>query len=168
MEKEDLPLLLEWFNSPEFADRYNPLKAQTSKAEIEKEFDKIGLERQWFLIETKDGSQVGFIEQFVVRDHWGIGFALVPSERGKGYCTEAVQLMADYLFLSKEITKILTLTHVDNIASQKVLEKTGFKREGLLRKELLMWGKWVDCYRYSILREEWKEPKILTKVASQT
>ena len=165
VEKEDLPLLLDWFNNPEFSGRYNPLNSQQSKAEIEKKHDNMGFEKKWFIIERKDGSKIGFIDQFAVRDHWGIGFALVPSERGKGYCTEAVQLMVDYLFLSKDIAKILTLTHIENIASQKVLEKTGFKREGLLLKELFMWGKWVDCYRYSILREDWKEPKILTKTS---
>jgi len=34
-EKDDLPLLSEWFNSPEFAGRYNPLDAQESKTDIE-------------------------------------------------------------------------------------------------------------------------------------
>jgi RimJ/RimL family protein N-acetyltransferase len=162
VEKEDLPLVAEWKNNLDYIGEYNPIR-QLSKGEIEKNYDKLGSEEKWFLIEKKDGSKIGFIDQFAVRDHWGIGFALVPSERGKGYCTEAVQLMVDYLFLSKDTTKILTLTHIENIASQKVLEKTGFKREGLLRKELFMWGKWVDCYRYSILREEWKKPKILQR-----
>jgi RimJ/RimL family protein N-acetyltransferase len=162
VEKEDLPLIAEWKNKLDHIGEYNPLR-QLSKGETEKNYDKLGTEEKWFLIEKKDGSKIGFIDQFAVRDQWGIGFALVPSERGKGYCTEAVQLMVDYLFLSKDTTKILTLTHIENIASQKVLEKTGFKREGLLRKELFMWGKWVDCYRYSILREEWKKPKILQR-----
>ena len=162
VEREDLPLIAEWKNNLDYIGEYNPLR-QLSKGEIEKNYDKLGPEEKWFLIEKKDGSKIGFIDQFVVRDHLGIGFVMVPSERGKGYCTEAVHLMVDYSFLSKDITKILTLTHIENIASQKVLEKTGFKREGLLRKELFMWGKWVDSYRYSILREEWKEPKILTR-----
>jgi hypothetical protein len=30
------------------------------------------------------------------------------------------------------------------------------------KKEMFVWGKWADGYLYSILREEWKEPKILT------
>jgi RimJ/RimL family protein N-acetyltransferase len=164
VEKEDLPLVAEWKNNLDYIGEYNPLR-QMSKGEIEKNYDKLGPEEKWFLIEKKDGSKIGFIDHFAVRDHLGIGYFLVLSERGKGYCTEAVQLMVDYLFLSKDIPKILTLTHIENIASQKVLEKTGFKREGLLRKELFMWGKWVDSYRYSILREEWKEPRILTKTA---
>jgi RimJ/RimL family protein N-acetyltransferase len=43
------------------------------------------------------------------------------------------------------------------------LEKVGFKKEGIIRKHDFVYGKWIDDYIYSILREEWKEPKILTK-----
>ena len=73
--------------------------------------------------------------------------------------------MVDYLFLSKNIVRIQAGTHVENKASQKILERSGFKREGLVRKEMFVRGKWTDIYLYSILREEWKEPKILTKTA---
>lgn len=51
------------------------------------------------------------------------------------------------------------------MASQRALEKAGFRREGALRKAL--WdaeGKWADGYMYSILKEEWDEPRILTKI----
>jgi RimJ/RimL family protein N-acetyltransferase len=90
---------------------------------------------------------------------------LVPSERGKGYGTEALGIMVDYLFLSKEVMRIQVQTDVRNAVSQKVIEKVGFKREGTLRKDFFMRGEWVDAYIYSILREEWKEPKILTNKA---
>jgi RimJ/RimL family protein N-acetyltransferase len=166
VEKEDLPLLLDWFDSLEFAGKYNPLHAQEPRAEFEKRYDKLGSEEKWFLIERKDGSKIGFIGQFAVRSYWEIGYVLIPSERGKDYCTEAVQLMVDYLFLSKDIVRIQAGTHIENVASQKVLEKAGFKREGLMRKEMFAWGKWADTYIYSILREEWKEPGILTRTTS--
>ena len=162
-EKEDLPLLLEWFNSPEFAGRYNPLDTQESKAEIEKTYEKLGSERAWFLIQKKDGSRIGFMGMRVFRTCWEIGYVLIPSERGKGYCTEAVQLAVDYLFMSKDIVRIQAGTDPENVASQKVLEKAGFQREGRIRKGLFAWGNWADGYIYGILREEWKEPKILTK-----
>jgi ribosomal-protein-alanine N-acetyltransferase len=52
---------------------------------------------------------------------------------------------------------------VRNEGSQKVLGKAGFKKEGVVRKSLFARGEWRDFYLYSILREEWKEPKTLTK-----
>jgi RimJ/RimL family protein N-acetyltransferase len=90
-----------------------------------------------------------------------IGYDVVPSERGKGYGTEATQLIVDYLFLSKDIQRIQAITDVRNKPSQRVLEKTGFQREGTIRKSGCVRGAWTHAYLYSILREEWKQPKTL-------
>jgi len=113
----------------------------------------------------KDGNKIGYFGIGLVGPYWEIGYVLIPSERGKGYCSEAVQLGVDYLFLTKDIVRVQAITHIENIASQKILEKTGFQREGIIRKGQFAWGNWHDLYLYSILREEWKEPKILTKTA---
>lgn len=165
LEKEDLPLIAEWFSSPEVFGRYNSLR-QMSKTEAEKMFES-PLELKIFLIEKKDGGKVGFVGHFYVLHpavrQLEIGYSLVPNERGKGYCTEAVNIMVDYLFLSKESRRIQAQTDLRNVASQKVLEKVGFKKEGTLRRNFFTRGEWRDACIYSILREEWKEPKILTK-----
>jgi RimJ/RimL family protein N-acetyltransferase len=92
-----------------------------------------------------------------------IGYALIPTERGNGFCTEAVKIMVDYLFMSKDTVRIQAATTLENKASQKVLEKIGFQREGTIRKGIFLWGNWADLHLYGMLREEWKEPKILTK-----
>jgi RimJ/RimL family protein N-acetyltransferase len=168
MEKEDLPLFAEWVNKPEFFGEYNPLR-QTSKAEIEKDYDKSTLEQTGFIIEKKDGSKIGYICHFTLVHPAGrpleIGYSLVPNERGKGYGTEAVEIMVDYLFLSKGIMRVQACTDARNLASQKALEKAGFKKEGTMRKYLFSRGELRDACLYSILREEWKQPKILTKTA---
>ena len=165
VEKEDLPLLAEWFNKPEAFGEYIPLR-QVSRTEAEKMFEGPH-ERKSFIIEKKDGSKIGFITHFYVLHpasrQLEIGYSLVPTERGNGYCTEATRLMVDYLFLSKDTMRIQAQTDPGNIASHKVLEKAGFKKEGTLRKSFFMRGELRDCYIYSILREEWKEPKILTR-----
>jgi hypothetical protein len=62
-------------------------------------------------------------------------------------------------------TRIQGATNVRNKASQRVLEKAGFRIEGTCRKSSIVRGVWTDSHLYSILREEWKEPKILTKTA---
>jgi len=167
VEKEDLPLLAEWFNKPEVVGEYQGLR-QFSKSEFEKAFgadDK--REEKMFFIEKKDGTKLGWIGHFYVLHPAGrlleIGYTILPGERRKGYCTEAVNIMLDYLFLSKDTMRIQATTDVRNLASQKVLEKTGFKKEGTLRKTGLVRGQWTDDYLYSILREEWKEPRTLTK-----
>jgi RimJ/RimL family protein N-acetyltransferase len=92
-----------------------------------------------------------------------IGYAVLPNERRKGYGSEAIEIIVDYLFLTKNIVRIQAETHPENIASQKVLEKAGFKKEGIIRKSFFSRGVWRDTAMFSIIREEWKEPKILTR-----
>lgn len=167
MEKDEIPIFAEWANKPEFFGRYNPL-VQMTKTEVEKMLDNPS-DFKLFFVEKKDGSKIGFVAHFHVL-HLGtgtkqleIGYSLIPSERGKGYCSEAVKLMVDYLFLSKEVMRIQAQTDMRNVASQKVLEKAGFKKEGALRKNFFVRGEWTDDYMYSIMREDWKKPKILSR-----
>jgi RimJ/RimL family protein N-acetyltransferase len=164
MEKEDLPLLKEWMNNPEFLGEYMP-PTQWSGTELEKLFEANPFELKVFIIEKKDGSKIGYISHY--NSYLGyvklleIGYDLLPSERGKGYGTEATQLMVDYLFLSMDVSRIQATISIRNKASERVLEKAGFTREGTIRKTSR--GARRDAYLYSILREEWKQPKILTK-----
>jgi len=166
-EKEDATLLAQWFNDPEFLGEYQDFPNQVSKLQLEKRISEpLSSPMQWvdFIIEKKDGTQIGWISHYIGSQNFGwmeIGYALIPSERGKGYGTEAIQIMVDYLFLTKDILRIQVVTNVRNVSSQRVLEKTGFKREGTLRKALYVRGEWADGYLYSILRDEWKKPKIL-------
>jgi ribosomal-protein-alanine N-acetyltransferase len=169
MEKEDLPLYNEWSNNPEFLGKYfSPI--QRSRTEMEKVMSEPSPhEFKDFIIEKKDGTKVGFITFFYVLHPMGrmleMGYALIPSERGKGYCTEAAQIILDYLFLSKEIVCVQATTDSENIASQRVLQRVGFKKEGTMRKRSYVRGKWRDITLFSVLGEEWKEPKILTRTA---
>jgi len=163
MEKEDVPLLAEWFNNPDFSGEYNPLE-QESRTEIEKKFNDL----KSSIIEKKDGSKIGSIGHFATAEKLlEIGFSVIPPERGKGYCTEAVKILVDYIFLSRDVMRLQARTDVRNVAAQKVLENAEFTKEGIVRKSIFIRGEWRDMFLYSILREAWKEPKILTKTTSQ-
>lgn len=162
IEKEDLPLYAKWLNDPAFFGEYNPLE-QTTKTEMEKNYDNTPQEKRRFFVEKKDGTKIGVVGAFPVGDLLEIGFSLILSERGKGYCTEAAAILIDYLFLSRSLVRIQATTDLRNIASQRVLEKVGFKKEGVIRKSMFIHGEWRDLLLYSILKEEWKEPKILPK-----
>jgi len=154
--KEDLPFIVEWANDPEFNGEHEPIM-QLSKGELEKWYANSGPEEKWFLIEKKDGTRIGLVRH---DSHaWGVtlGSVLIPSERRKGYSTEAISMLVDYLFLSKDIVRIQARANKLNSASKRVLEKVGFSEEGTMRKSSFSRGKWVGMIVYSILREEWKE-----------
>jgi len=170
LEREDLDFMVECFNNVDFWGEYSPIGEQVSKSEWMKLFDNpstftLLTELKIFIIQKKDGKRIGITWHMLNQPYrlMEIVCFLVSSERGKGYGTEVAQLMIDYLFLSKDIVRIQAIVNVGNKASQRVLEKAGFMMEGTVRKNLFVRGAWADYYLLSILREEWKEPKILTK-----
>ena len=170
MEKEDVDFEFESTKDIDSVGEYEPIEEQVSKSHLMKTFDnpsnlEVLTESRVFVIQKKDGIKIGGINhRFNQPDQtMEIGCNIVSTERGKGYGTEATQLMVDYLFLSKDIGRIQAKADVRNKASQRVLEKVGFKMEGTTRKSYFARGVWNDSYLYSILREEWKEPKIITK-----
>lgn len=162
VEKEDLALGIEWINNPEYFGEYQPL-SQQSRTELEKQYDKLAPEEKWFFIEKKDGTKIGTISYGPVGAAFEIGYNILTRERSKNYGTEAVGIIVDFLFLSKETTRIQAHVDTRNIASQKVLEKNGFKKEGTVRKFMFIRGEYRDAYVYSVLREEWKNPRTLTR-----
>jgi RimJ/RimL family protein N-acetyltransferase len=163
VEKEDFTQIAEWINNLNFFGEYNPVMQET-KTDLEKRFEQAKM----FFIEKKDGTKIGFIGQPPLgSSQVEIGYALLPNERGKGYATEATKIIVDYLFLSKDTVRIQAHIDPKNIASQKVVEKNGFKKEGLIRKCFFSKGEWRDMLLYSILREDWKGPKILTKTVPE-
>ncbi|MFQ5832455.1 MAG: GNAT family N-acetyltransferase [Candidatus Thorarchaeota archaeon] len=156
MEKEDLPLYLEWMNSPEVIGDFVPFSLH-SKSELEKKYEARGPEDGWYFIEEKDGTRIGVVIHFLSGTCFEIGYFVIPSKRRKGHCTEAIKMIVDYLFHSREIVRIQACVDVRNLASKKVLQKVGFKQEGTIRKAGFVWGEWSDRFLYSIIREDWRE-----------
>jgi aminoglycoside 6'-N-acetyltransferase len=86
-----------------------------------------------------------------------IGFGITSvNAQGKGYASEAVQLLVEYLFSGYPTDRIGAFTDEENIPAQKVMEGNGFRREGVLRHAMFRDGQWHDIAIYGILRQEWK------------
>ena len=160
VEKKDLKAFTDFLNDSDMGSPYMPI-LQQSEAQIEERYDKLPQEEKWFFVEKKDGDRIGWISHSLIGGSMTIEYALIPSERKKGYGTEAVRMIVDYLFLSKNIVRIQAETLVENLASQRALEKAGFTKEAIKRKSSFVRGLWRDDVLYSILREEWRGPKIL-------
>lgn len=159
VERGELPILRDWYSDVDFVGEFEPFQQQTL-SELEKGYDGKSEHNEYF-VQKKDGTRIGVVVHFKAGDQVGIGYMLVPGERGKGYGSEAVQIIVDYLFLHKNIVRIQAETHTANMASQRVLEKAGFTKEGVIRKTFFSRGVWRDTAMFSILRDEWKEPKVL-------
>jgi ribosomal-protein-alanine N-acetyltransferase len=77
--------------------------------------------------------------------------------RGKGYGSEAVGLLVNFLFERQEIGRVGATCDVENIASAKLVEKLGFQREGTLRSALFHHARWHDVAVYGVTRAQWAQ-----------
>jgi len=85
-----------------------------------------------------------------------IGYWVRSGETNRGVCTEAVGLLLEEAFNSLGYHKVVLRIAVGNDASDRVAEKLGFTREGILREELLIRGNWVDHTLWSLLDREYR------------
>jgi RimJ/RimL family protein N-acetyltransferase len=86
---------------------------------------------------TEHGRVVGAIGMRVNEAETGhIGYWCVPEARGRGIITRALRLLCRYALSELGLERLELVTDPDNAASQRVAEKVGFRREGVLRSHL--------------------------------
>lgn len=169
-EKEDAPMLAEWFNDPEFNGEFQHFPVQVPRAQLERrihEHSLYGAEWVDFIAANTKGDNVAWIAHYTATPNFGwpeIGIAVSPEHRNKGYGSEAVGLITDYLFLSRDTNRVQSVADSDNLASVRIFEKAGFAREGVLRGAL--WnreGKWADGVMLSQVRSGWGQPRTIKR-----
>jgi ribosomal-protein-alanine N-acetyltransferase len=106
----------------------------------------------------EDGKVIGLVGLICQDYQQGeMGWALGVDYRGQGYATEAARALMDYGFRSLALHRIHADTSTDNVASLRIMERLGMRREGLLRGAVYEEGHWVDRYVYGILADEWRD-----------
>lgn len=82
-------------------------------------------------------------------------YLLRPDQWGRGIVTEAVRQLVHHGFDALGLHRIWASCLPENPGSARVLEKLGFRQEGLLRQNLRIHGTWRDSYIYAVLASEW-------------
>ncbi|WP_285471064.1 GNAT family protein [Actinoplanes sp. NBRC 101535] len=83
-----------------------------------------------------------------------IGFTMAPAYQGKGLATEAVRAVLDRLFRVQGLHKVTGECDARNERSAALLQRVGFRREGLLRQQTFLKGEWTDDLIFGLLAEE--------------
>jgi RimJ/RimL family protein N-acetyltransferase len=83
-----------------------------------------------------------------------VGYWVKREARGGGVATRALALVARWALEERHLGRFQLRADVENEASQRVAEKAGFVREGVLRSELLMKGERRDVVMYSLVRDD--------------
>lgn len=104
-----------------------------------KENDKLIGDIQIYNIENSRMAKVAFK---IAKKHWG-----------NSYTTEALQAVIKFCFTKTELQRIWSDVTKENIASCRVLEKCGFKREGLIRQGKMVLS-YCDYYIYGIIKDD--------------
>lgn len=78
-----------------------------------------------------------------------VGYWLFAPARGRGLMTRSLLLISAWAFWGMELSRLQITVHEKNIASQRVAEKAGFRREGLMRSVAEQHGRRVDLVMYA-------------------
>ncbi len=107
-----------------------------------------------FVIEdAADGRRLGVIELRAVPPA-DVGYWLAPEGRGRGAMTRALRLVAEYAFAERGIERLELSTLLENVASQRVAERAGFVREGIVPRRIESRdGAVHDAYAFALVRE---------------
>ena len=107
------------------------------------------------LIEKDLCGVIGLVEKTDVnRLSAELGYWVGESFWGKGIATKAISLMTDYGFHNLKLERIYSSVFDFNMASMRVLEKNGFKKEGVLRNSVIKNDEIHDEHLYARLRNE--------------
>ena len=114
---------------------------------------------RWIITE-KDGDNyvgdIGYHNHVGKHERAEVGFKLAPERWRKGIMTEVLHKVLEYGFESIGLNRIEALVDPRNVPSMKLLEKTGFIAEGILREYEYERGGFVDLAMLSLLAHEWR------------
>jgi RimJ/RimL family protein N-acetyltransferase len=137
-----------------------------TEAFVRKNFDD---PRQHAIVRRADDllvGHVGFWLWFEPRT-FEIGWAIAPAHQSRGYATEAARAVLAHGFKTLGLHRIVATCDPRNLASVRVMEKLGMRREAHFRLAASSDGgaTWSDEYFYAILDEEWfaRAPRAVTE-----
>ncbi len=156
LEPEDTDVLYQWENDPEnwkVSHTLVPFSRYQLKQYVESPQDIFAHQQIRFMICSLENDQpLGAIDLFeleVVHQRVGVGILIANNaERGRGYGSEALQLLIDYAFKTLPVRQLFCNILVDNDVSIKLFESAGFKITGTKKN-------WVRD------EDEWKDEHIL-------
>jgi [ribosomal protein S5]-alanine N-acetyltransferase len=160
--ESDVPAQLEAFKDPwflRFSDWAPGTEAEARTYLAEHEQARRRREQiEFALVEPNDdnvilgGSSLNTID--LRQGRAAVGFWLAPVARGRGVATRAVQLICRWAFDDLQLSRLELTCGPDNRASQRVAERCGFTREGVLRSHVPFKGARRDTVMFSLLPGE--------------
>lgn len=121
---------------------------------------RAGADDEWYsfgIFDRQSGRFLGGVGlNFINRVHQmaNLGYWVRTSAAGNGIAAKGARLVAQFGFEQLGLQRIEIIAAVPNVGSQRVAEKVGAKREGVLRRRLLIHGTPRDAVMFSLVRED--------------
>lgn len=116
----------------------------------------------YFLVRRSDDALMGGITlsniQRGVAQSCSVGYWIGEPYAGDGYMTEGLKCVLGHCFSSLGLHRVEAACMPNNSASQALLRRSGFRREGYARKYLKINGAWRDHLLFAVIEEEWRRP----------
>ncbi|HSM96383.1 MAG TPA: GNAT family N-acetyltransferase [Rhizomicrobium sp.] len=142
---------MRFWDWPAFKDR--DTVADVVEAQIEDAAS--GQSMYWAVALTPEGAAIGSCDLSDIDRHHRraeIGFLFNRGYWGNGYAREAMEAVVAFAFEDLELERLWARFHSGNLASQRLLERLGFSREGTLRRHVIRDGVRRDCEIYGRMR----------------
>lgn len=155
LNRDNLDDFYLWTSDPEIT-KYMTWEPYTNKSDALKFLIHVAEKHPWFKAICFENKIVGSITLTPGKGRHAcraeLGYMLARNYWGKGLMTAVVKQAIAQGFKDLKIHRIEALVDPQNIASQRVLEKAGMKREGLLKNYVIFKGAVRDRYIYAITR----------------
>ena len=157
---DDVPALVKYANNKKISrfmtDRFpHPYSEEAARKFIEFTLTHAPLQINAIEIDGEAAGGIGIHPQEdVMRINAELGYWLAEPYWRKGVVSRAIPMMIEYAFNNFDIRRIYARPYGNNLASQAVLEKCGFKLEGRFSKTILKDGELLDELIYAIRKEE--------------
>jgi ribosomal-protein-alanine N-acetyltransferase len=118
---------------------------------------RAGYPSSWVITLRESGrviGTIGFIWYSAENSSAEIGYSLSADHWNRGYATQALQAVSAETFRSLPLNRLEAQHDVRNPASGRVMQKSGFRKEGILRSRVFNKGEYVDVALYSLLRSD--------------
>jgi RimJ/RimL family protein N-acetyltransferase len=156
--EDDAPAVAEICQDPEIPRWTNvpsPYTEQDARAFIRETLAGERAEMARAVVDAQSDELLGAVGLRLPAEGVGeVGYWLAARARGRGAATRAVKLMCRWAFDEFSLARIQLHTLPGNAASERVAERAGFTREGVLRSFAVMKGRRTDITMYSLLPEE--------------
>lgn len=162
--KEDFPYMRKWVNDYEITQYLSNVFSYPHSEVDTEDFLKAMMEGKMkgFVIALKDTEEyIGQLD--LIHIDWlsrigTIGIVIGSKENlGKGYGTEAIKLLQDFVFKKLNLNKLELDVRAFNKRGIRSYEKSGFKIEGIIRENHYENGEYTDTVKMGILKREWEE-----------